>query len=149
MEVILLEKVRNLGNLGDQVKVKSGYGRNFLIPKGRAVMATKENVAKFEAQRAELERQAAEVKAAAEARAAKLAALEKVVIPHRAGEDGKLFGSVGPQDIADAIEAGGVEVAKREITMPEGPIRQTGEYEFELQLHTDVAQPVKVEVVPE
>lgn len=149
MDVILLEKVRNLGNLGDQVKVKAGYGRNYLLPKGMAVMATADNVAAFEARRAELEQASAEALAEAEARAAKLAALEGLSIAHRAGDEGKLFGSVGPAEIAEVITAAGVEVAKREVSMPEGPIRQTGEYELDIQLHTDVSQSVTVAVVAE
>jgi large subunit ribosomal protein L9 len=149
MDVILLEKVINLGNLGDQVKVKSGYARNFLLPHGKAVMATKENVAKFEARRAELEAKAAEQVAAAQGRAEQLNALGGLTIAANAGEEGKLFGSVTAADIADAICAGGVEVAKSEVKMPEGPIRAIGEYELMVQLHNDVAQTVKVEVVAE
>ncbi len=149
MEVILLEKVRNLGDLGEQIKVKSGYGRNFLIPQGKAVMATKENVAKFEERRAELEAKAAELLATAEGRAAKLAELAAVTISASAGEEGKLFGSIGAGDIADAITAAGVEVAKSEVKLPEGSIRQIGEYELMIQLHTDVAQNVNIEVVAE
>lgn len=149
MEVILLEKVRNLGNLGDKVAVKPGYGRNYLIPTGRAVMATPENVKEFEARRAELEKKAAEARAEAEARAAKLAELGSVTLKANAGEEGKLFGSIGPADIADAITAAGIEVEKREVLMPEGPIRATGEYELELQLHSDVFQTVTVVVEAE
>jgi len=149
MDVILLEKVINLGNLGDQVKVKSGYARNFLLPKGKAVMATKENVAKFEERRAELEAKASEQLAVAQGRAEKLAALGGVTIAANAGEEGKLFGSVTAADIADAITAGGVEVTKSEVKMPEGAIRNTGEFELMVQLHNDVAQAVKVEIVAE
>ncbi len=149
MEVILLEKVRNLGDLGEQIKVKSGYGRNFLIPQGKAVMATKDNVAKFEERRAELEAKAAELLAAAEGRAAKLAELGTVTIAANAGEEGKLFGSIGAGDIADAITAAGAEVAKSEVKLPEGSIRNTGEFELMIQLHTDVTQNVNVEVVAE
>lgn len=149
MDVILLEKVINLGNLGDQVKVKSGYARNFLLPKGKAVMATKENVAKFEERRAELEAKVAEQVAEAKARAEKLAALGGVTIAANAGEEGKLFGSVTAADVADAICAGGVEVAKSEVKLPEGPIRATGEYDLMIQLHNDVEQTVKVTVVAE
>ncbi len=147
MEVILLEKVRNLGSLGEKVKVRSGYGRNFLIPRGKAVLASKDNIEKFEARRAELEQAAAAAVATAQARAAKLAELGAVTISHNAGDEGKLFGSVGTQDIADAICAAGVEVKRQEIMMPEGVIRQVGEYELELSLHTDVTQAVKVNVV--
>jgi large subunit ribosomal protein L9 len=149
MDVILLEKVINLGNLGDQVKVKSGYARNFLMPKGKAVMATKDNVAKFEERRAELEAKVAEQVAEAKGRADKLAALGGVTIAANAGEEGKLFGSVTAADIADAICAGGVEVVKSELKMPEGPIRAIGEYELMVQLHNDVEQTVKVTVVAE
>jgi len=149
MEVILLEKVRNLGSLGDQVKVKSGYGRNYLIPKGKAVMATKDNVAKFEERRAELEAKANEQLAAAQGRAEKLAALGVVTIVARAGDEGKLFGSVTASDVADAVTAAGVEVAKSEVKMPEGALRQIGEFELMVQLHTDVAQNVTVQVVAE
>jgi large subunit ribosomal protein L9 len=149
MDVILLEKVINLGNLGDQVKVKSGYARNFLLPKGKAVMATKDNIARFEERRAELEAKAAEQLATAQARAEKLAALGSVSITARAGDEGKLFGSVTAADIADAITAGGVEVAKSEVKMPEGPIRTTGEFELMVQLHNDVAQSVNVNVAAE
>jgi large subunit ribosomal protein L9 len=147
MEVILLEKVRNLGALGEKVKVRSGYGRNFLMPRGMAVMATKENIEKFEARRAELEQAAAAALAAAQARAAKLAELGAVTIAHNAGDEGKLFGSIGTADVAEAVNAAGVEVKRQEISMPEGPIRQTGEYELELNLHTDVTQAIKVVVV--
>ena len=149
MDVILLEKVINLGNLGDQVKVKSGYARNFLLPKGKAVMATKDNVAMFEERRAELEAKEADQLSAAQARAEKLAALETITLGARAGDEGKLFGSVTAADIADAITAAGVEVAKSEVKMPEGPIRTIGEFEMMVQLHTDVAQAVNVQVVAE
>ncbi|MDH5785794.1 MAG: 50S ribosomal protein L9 [Chromatiales bacterium] len=149
MEVILLEKVRNLGNLGEQIKVKAGYGRNFLIPQGKAVMATKENIARFEERRAELEAKSAEQFSVAEGRAAKLAALGMITITANAGDEGKLFGSVGAGDIADAITAAGVEVAKSEVKMPEGAIRHTGEFELMIQLHTDVTQNVNVTVVAE
>ncbi|ABI55940.1 50S ribosomal protein L9 [Alkalilimnicola ehrlichii MLHE-1] len=145
MEVILLEKVANLGDLGDRVKVRPGYGRNYLVPQGKAKPATKENIRYFEERRAELERQAQEALAAAEARKEQLEGLT-VTISAKSGEEGKLFGSVGTQDVADAITAAGVEVARREVRMPEGPIRVTGEYELELGLHTDVTALVKVVV---
>ncbi len=147
MDVILLEKVRNLGALGEQVKVRAGYGRNFLIPRGKAVMATVDNIAKFEARRAELEKAAADELVAAQARAAKLAGLGSVTIGHNAGDEGKLFGSVGTQDIADAIKQAGIEVKRQEISMPEGVIRQVGEYEIDVNLHTDVTQAIKVNVI--
>jgi len=149
MDIILLDKVANLGSLGDQVSVKAGYARNFLIPQGKAVPATKANVAHFEARRAELEKQLAETLAAAEARAEKLNALETVVIASKAGEEGKLFGSIGTRDIADAITAAGVEVAKSEVRLPEGALRQTGEYEITLQVHAEVFATVNVQVVAE
>jgi len=149
MEVILLDKVDNLGGLGDKVSVKAGYGRNFLIPTGRAVPATGENLATFEARRAELEKQAAEKLAAAEARKAQIEAVGKVSISHKAGDEGKLFGSVGTNDIADAFSAAGAEVAKAEVRLPEGPFRAAGEYQVELHLHADVNATVTVEVVAE
>jgi len=149
MEVILLEKVRNLGGLGDQVKVKSGYGRNYLIPTGKAVMATKDNVAKFEERRAELEAKASDQLSAAQARAEKLAALGVVTIAARAGDEGKLFGSVTASDIADAVTAAGVEVAKSEVKLPEGPLRNTGDFELQVVLYTDVEQAINVQVVAE
>ncbi|GAA0201185.1 50S ribosomal protein L9 [Kangiella japonica] len=148
MNVILLEKRRNLGDLGDTVTVAAGYGRNFLIPTGKAVPATKENIKHFEERRAELEAKAAEVLAAAQARADKLAGLE-VTITANAGDEGKLFGSVGTSDIAEAVVAQGVELEKKEVRMPEGAIRQTGEYNFELHLHPEVEASIKVVVVGE
>lgn len=149
MEVILLEKVDNLGGLGDKVKVRPGYGRNYLIPTGRAVPANEANIAAFETQRAELEQQAAERLAAAEARKAQIEALGAVTLTHKAGEEGKLFGSVGTADIADACTAAGVEVAKSEVRLPEGPFRVAGEYEVELHLHADVNAVLKVTVLAE
>lgn len=150
MEVILLEKVENVGVLGDKVTVRSGFARNFLIPQGKAVFASADNLAAFEARRAELEQQAAEKLAAAEARKAQIEALEEgVSIAHRAGEEGKLFGSVGTADIAAACEAVGIEIAKSEVRMPEGAFRVTGEYDVVLHLHTDVDVTLKVNVVAE
>lgn len=146
MEVILLEKIANLGNLGDKVNVKSGYGRNYLLPQGKATAATSENVAAFEARRAELEKLAADKKASAEARAAQLSELE-VTITATAGDEGKLFGSIGTHDIADALTAAGVPVAKAEVRLPNGTIRQTGEYDVAVHLHTDVEAAVKLIVV--
>lgn len=148
MQVILLEKIRRLGNLGDTVDVRPGYGRNFLIPQGKAVSATAANKAHFEARRAELEKKQAEVLAAAQARAAKLADLT-VSIAAKAGDEGKLFGSVGTRDIAEAISKAGVEVEKSEVRMPNGALRMMGEYEIELGLHTEVSATVKVVVVAE
>jgi large subunit ribosomal protein L9 len=145
MQVILLEKVGKLGDLGDQVNVKAGYGRNFLIPLGKAVPASASNVADFETRRAELEAVAAEKVAAAQARADKLAGVV-VTMESNAGEEGKLFGSIGTRDIADAISATGNEVAKSEVKMPEGVIRELGEYDISVQLHSDVTTVVKVVV---
>lgn len=147
MEVILLEKVTNLGNLGDKVKVKAGYGRNYLIPQKKAASATTENLAKFEARRAELEKAAADALAVAQQRAEKLAALGSVTVAHNAGEEGKLFGSVANVDIAEALTAKGIEVAKREVLMPQGAIHTIGEYEVTIRVHTDIAQKIKVNVI--
>lgn len=146
MQVILLEKVHNLGNLGDKVKVKPGHGRNYLIPQGKAVPATATNVAKFEARRAELEKAAQETLKAGQVRAD---ALKEVVVTilAKAGDEGKLFGSVGTRDIADAITAKGVSVLKSEILLPNGVIRQVGDYEIGVQLHSDIRVDVKVSVV--
>ncbi|TDY02376.1 50S ribosomal protein L9 [Thiohalophilus thiocyanatoxydans] len=149
MEVILLENVANLGTLGDKVNVRPGYGRNYLVPQKKAVPATKENIEVFEARRAELEKAAAEALAAAQARAGQIAALEQVTIRAQAGEEGKLFGSVAVADIADAVTAAGIELEKREVNLPEGPIRLTGEYQVELQLHAEVMQPIKLVVEAE
>ncbi|WP_062263874.1 50S ribosomal protein L9 [Endozoicomonas arenosclerae] len=148
MDVILLEKIANLGNLGDKVTVKAGYGRNFLIPFSKAVPASKENVEAFEARRAELEKAANEKLAAAEKRAAEMAEIE-LTLTAKAGDEGKLFGSIGPRDLAEAITGAGVEVAKSEIRMAEGPIRATGEYDIGIQLHTDIAATIKVFVEAE
>lgn len=143
MEVILLEKVGKLGTVGDKVNVKSGFGRNFLLPQGKAITATPANIADFEARRAELELAAANQKEAAEIRAGKLEDL-KVTITAKAGDEGKLFGSVGARDIADAITAAGVDVAKAEVKLPTGTLREVGEFEIDLQLHVDVTQTVKL-----
>jgi len=150
MEVILLEKVANLGGLGEKVSVKSGFGRNYLIPQGKAVFASAENVQRFEAQRAELEHQAAERLAAAEARKAQIEALPNgVTIAHKAGEEGRLFGSVGTVDIARTCTEAGVELSKSEVRLPEGPFRVAGDYEVTVHLHTDVDALLKVSVVAE
>lgn len=148
MELILLEKVENLGNLGDRVKVRPGYGRNFLIPTGRATVATAANIAKFEARRAELEKQAAEALAAAQARSEALNGVT-VTIKANAGDEGRLFGSVGTTDIAQALTDAGAKVERHEVRLPTGPLRQLGEYEVAIHLHTDVNAQVKVIVVPE
>ena len=146
MDIILLEKVGGLGNLGDKVRVKGGFGRNFLIPYGKAVSATTGNVARFEAKRAELEKGAMERLAAAQARADKLSCL-KVIIAANAGDEGKLFGSIGTRDVADAITATGNEVGKSEVRMPNGVIRAIGDYQIDVQLHSDVTATVTVSVV--
>ncbi len=148
MDVILLEKVGKLGDIGDQVVVKAGFGRNFLLPQGKAIRATPENVAEFEKRRAELEAAAAAKKAEAEARAAKLAELS-ITISSNAGDEGKLFGSVGTRDIAEAITAAGVEVTNAEVKLPEGALREVGEYEIDIQVHAEVLQAVKLSVVAE
>jgi len=148
MEVILLEKVGKLGGLGDKVKVKSGFGRNYLVPQGKAVSATEANIAKFEERRAELEQVAAGKLADAQARAEKLNELELSVVA-KAGDEGKLFGSIGTKDIADAISGAGVEVAKSEVRLPEGAIRTIGEFEIGLQLHPEVTATIKLNVVGE
>ncbi len=148
MEVILLEKIENLGALGDKVTVKSGYGRNYLVPTGRAVSATKENLEAFEVRRAELEKEAAEALAAAEARKIMIEEIS-VTISSKAGDEGRLFGSVGTSDIADAATAAGAEVAKREVRLPEGPFHNTGEFEVVIHLHTDVDATLKLSIVPE
>ncbi len=149
MEVILLEKVANLGDLGDRVDVRPGYGRNYLVPGKKAVPATKENIEMFEARRAELEKAAAEALSAAQARASKLEGLVEVTIASQAGEEGKLFGSVGVADIASAVSEAGVEIEKREVSLPEGPLRMVGEYDIDIHLHSDVTQPIKVIIVAE
>ncbi|MCM2355233.1 MAG: 50S ribosomal protein L9 [Arenimonas sp.] len=148
MELILLQKVVNLGGLGDKVKVKPGYGRNFLIPYGKAVPATADNVAAFEAKRAEYEAKANAVHAEAEARKAKLEGAT-VTIAANASTEGKLFGSVGPRDIAEAFTAAGFPLEKNEVVLGEGPLRRTGEFEIEVRLHADVHTTVKVLVEAE
>lgn len=132
-----MEKVDNLGDLGEKVSVKPGFARNYLVPSGKAKFATAANVAEFEARRADLEKLAAEAKAEAEERKAKAEGL-KIVIVGKAGTEGKLFGSIGPREVADAITAAGLEVEKKEIRMPEGPIRTVGMYDVVLHLHADV-----------
>jgi len=149
MDIILLDKIANLGGLGDKVTVKAGFARNFLFPQGKAVPATKENVEKFEARRADLEAKIAEQLAAAEARAAKVAELGEVTIAAPAGDEGKLFGSIGTRDVADAVTAAGVEVTKAEVKLPTGTLRETGEYDIDLQLHSDVTATAKVVIIAE
>ena len=148
MQVILLEKVVNLGNLGDVVRVKDGYGRNYLIPQGKAKRATEANKAEFEARRAELEKQQAEQLASAQARGEKLAGLT-VQIAQKAGVDGRLFGSVTNFDIAEAVSKQGFEVSKSEIRMPEGPLKAIGDHQISIALHHDVVVDITVTVVAE
>ena len=148
MEVILLEKIKNLGALGTKVSVKPGYGRNFLIPQGKAVPATEKNVAEFNARRADLEAKAAATLADAQARAERVGALA-VVIAAKSGDEGKLFGSVGTRDIAAAITKLGEAIDKSEVRLPNGAIRSTGDYDIDLQLHGEVTVAVKVTVVAE
>jgi large subunit ribosomal protein L9 len=148
MEIILLQKVDNLGDLGEKVNVKSGYGRNFLIPSGKAVPATEDNVKIFEERRAELEKDAAEKLQAAEGRRAKLDGLE-VSITCKAGDEGRLFGSVGTADISKVVTEAGVELEKKEVLLPNGAFRVAGEYEVNLHLHADVNATIKLTIVPE
>ena len=149
MQVILLDKIAHLGKVGDQVNVKSGYARNFLIPQGKAVMATAANIEHFEARRAELEEKAAQALSAAVDRAARLEALGSVTIASKAGDEGRLFGSIGTRDIADAITAKGVEVAKSEVRLPNGLIRTLGEHEVTFQFHGEVFSHLNVIIVAE
>ncbi|WP_315568738.1 50S ribosomal protein L9 [Haemophilus parahaemolyticus] len=149
MQVILLDKVAHLGGVGTQVEVKSGFARNYLIPQGKAVMATAANIAHFEARRAELEAKAAEALAAAQARAAQIAEIVAVAIAATAGDDGRLFGSISARDIAEALTAAGVEVAKSEVRLGEGPLRTTGEHQVKVHLHPEVNAVVTVNVVAE
>jgi|TARA_B110000259_G_scaffold19087_1_gene20093 large subunit ribosomal protein L9 len=149
MEVILLEKIGKLGNIGDKATVKAGFGRNYLIPHGKAVFATESNIADFELRRADLEAAAASKLGAAEARAAALAAIGSVTISAVAGDEGKLFGSVGIRELEDALAALGSDINKSEISMPDGPIRFVGEFSIECQLHVDVTQSFTVIVEAE
>ncbi|MCR5085115.1 MAG: 50S ribosomal protein L9 [Succinivibrionaceae bacterium] len=144
MEIILLDKITHLGGLGDKVKVKNGYARNYLIPQKKAVMATKENLEKFEKQRAELEAKIAASLKIAQDRAAKLGELESLVIKAKAGDEGKLFGSVGTRDICEAFEKVGIEVKKSELRLSNGVLRSTGEYEIDVQFHPDVKSTFKL-----
>ncbi|MGH8091831.1 MAG: 50S ribosomal protein L9 [Rudaea sp.] len=148
MELVLLQKVKNLGNLGDKVKVKPGYGRNFLVPHGKAVAANAANVAEFEKRRAEYEAKANDVLSGAEARKAALEGA-MVTVKANASPEGKLFGSVGPRDIAEAFSAAGHALEKSEVVMGEGPIRHTGEFEIHVHLHADVHTTVKITVAAE
>jgi len=149
MEVILLEKIGKLGGIGDKANVKAGFGRNYLIPQGKAVFATESNIAEFELRRADLEANAAAKLAEAEARAAALVAIGTLTISAVAGDEGKLFGSVGIRELEDAIAAAGGDINKSEINMPDGPIRFVGEFSVECQLHVDVTQNFTVVVESE
>jgi large subunit ribosomal protein L9 len=148
MDIILLQKVANLGNIGDRVKVKSGYGRNFLLPKGKATLATAENVAKFEARRAEFEKTARVELESAQSRAKKLEGF-KLTLTAKAGGEGKLFGSVGTSDVAEGLKKAGVEIERSEVRLPHGPIRLAGEHTVQVHLHTDVTVDLPVVIVGE
>jgi len=148
MQLILLQKVTNLGNLGDKVEVKPGYGRNFLVPQGKAVPATAANVAEFEAKRAEYEAKAKSIQDQAQGRIAKLEGAS-VTLSANASTEGKLFGSIGPRDIAEALTAAGTPVEKSEVVMGEGPLRHIGEFEVVVHLHADAETTIKVIIVPE
>lgn len=148
MEVILLQKVANLGNIGDRVKVRSGFGRNFLLPEGKATLATPDNIARFEARRAELERAAREHLSSAEERAAAMKEF-KLTIPAKAGTEGKLFGSIGTSDIAEACTRAGFKVERSEVRLPSGPLRMIGEHTVTLHLHADIDVPVHVSIIAE
>ena len=148
MEVILLEKIANLGNLGDKVSIKAGYGRNYLVPRGKAVPATAKKIAEFEARRAELEKAAADKLGAAQTHADRLSKLE-IVITHKAGDEGRLFGSVGTHNIAEAINKAGGEVEKQQIRLPNGAIRHVGDYDVDISLHSDVTVTMSIKIAPE
>ncbi len=149
MEVILLENIENLGSVGDKVNVKSGFARNFLVPQGKAKMATEANLAEFEARRAELVKAAANAQQAAEIRKQEIEALALIEITARVGSEGKLFGSVGVADVSDAIATLGVTVEKSEIRMPEGALRVVGEHIVDVHLYTDVDTQVTVNIIGE
>lgn len=148
MEVILLEKIANLGNLGDKVSIKSGYGRNYLVPQGKAVPATSKKIAEFEERRAELEKAAAEKLSAAQKLGNELTKLQ-IEIAHKAGDEGRLFGSIGTHNIAEAITAAGIAVEKHQIRLPHGAIRHIGEYPIDINLHSDVIVTLTIKVVAE
>ena len=148
MEVILLQKVANLGNIGERVKVRSGFGRNFLLPEGKATLATPDNIARFEARRAELEKLAREQLVSAEERAAAMKEF-KLLITAKAGTEGKLFGSIGTADIAEACTAQGIKIERSEVRLPTGPLRMVGEHSVSLHLHADIDVPVTVLIVAE
>jgi large subunit ribosomal protein L9 len=144
MQVILLEKIGNIGNIGDRANVKAGFGRNYLIPQGKAVFATDKNIAEFELRRAGLEALAADKLVEAQIRADKLKAVGVITISAIAGDEGKLFGSVGARELEEAIAAAGGDVAKNEISLPEGPLRHVGEFNVEVQLHADITETMTV-----
>ncbi|MDD1629389.1 MAG: 50S ribosomal protein L9 [Methylococcaceae bacterium] len=148
MEVILLEKIANLGNLGDKVTIKSGYGRNYLVPQGKAVAATAKKIAEFEARRAELEKAAAEKLSAAQKLGNELSKLQ-IVITHKAGDEGRLFGSVGTHNITEAITEAGIAVEKQQIRLPHGAIRHIGEYPIDINLHSDVIVTLTIKIAAE
>ena len=148
MEVILLQKVANLGNIGDRVKVRSGFGRNFLLPQGKATLATPDNIARFEARRAELERVAREHLSSAEERSAAMKDF-KLTVHAKAGTEGKLFGSIGTSDIAENLTRAGFTIERSEVRLPHGPLRMIGEHTVSLHLHADVDVPVQVTIVAE
>ena len=148
MNVILLDNIENLGNIGDLVSVKAGYGRNFLLPKGKAALATKENIKEFESKRVGLEKAAADELASAKARADLDQGME-LIIPANAGSEGKLFGSIGPIDIAEAFSKVGVEVGRSEIRLPDGPLHETGDFSVGLHLHSEINVDITLKVVAE
>ena len=148
MEIILLQKVANLGNIGDRVKVKSGFGRNYLLPQGKATLATPDNIARFEARRAELEKAAQEHFTSAEQRAAQLKEF-KLIIPSKAGTEGKLFGSIGTADIAEAATKAGITIERSEVRLPNGALRTIGDHSVVLHLHADIDVPLAVTIVAE
>jgi large subunit ribosomal protein L9 len=148
MDIILLQKVANLGNIGDRVKVKSGFGRNYLLPQGKATLATPDNVKRFEARRAELEKAAHEHMTSAEQRAEALKEF-KLVIPSKAGTEGKLFGSIGTADIAEAATKAGIKIERSEVRLPNGALRTIGDHSVVLHLHADIDVPLAVTIVAE
>ena len=148
MDVILLQKVANLGNIGDRVKVRSGYGRNYLLPHGKATLATADNVARFEARRAELEKVAREHLSSAEERAVAMKDF-KLTITAKAGTEGKLFGSIGTADIAEACQKAGFKVERSEVRLPTGPLRMVGDHVVNLHLHADIDVPLAISIVAE
>lgn len=148
MEIILLEKIENLGAMGDKVTVKPGFGRNYLVPKGKAKPATAENIAEYEAMRADLEKVATETLAVAEGRRGQLDG-KAITIVAKVGDEGKLFGSIGTADIADAIKATGIEIERNEVRLPDGAFRLVGEYDVQLHLHTDVNAVIKLAITAE